>query len=150
MIEQRDVLQWAVDRFGAVARNVDERAARLVEEAIEIAQAAGVKLETVEKIARRTYSRPVSKDIGQEIGGCGITLLGFCESTNYNFESELAREWYRVSQLPPEYWERKHAEKVVDGTANLSPTADTPRHTVEHNETHGGLTQCDMHDDESI
>lgn len=134
MINQRDVLAWAVDRFGMVATNVDERAARLVEEAIEIAQAAGVKLETVEKIARRTYSRPVSKDIGQEIGGCGITLLGFAENSGFDFKREVEREWNRVSTLPRDYWTRKHAEKVNDGTANLSATAGTPQDATGRNE----------------
>jgi hypothetical protein len=122
IVDQEQVLEWAVDRFGLVATNIDERAARLLEEAIEIAQAAGVKLETVDKIARRTYSRPVSKDIGQEIGGCGITLLGFSEAVGHDFAHEINREWERVASLPKEYWQRKHAEKVHDGTANLSPT----------------------------
>jgi NTP pyrophosphatase (non-canonical NTP hydrolase) len=122
MIDQENVYEWAISRFGLVATNVDERAARLLEEAVEIAQAAGVKLEIVERIARRTYSRPVSKDIGQEIGGCGITLLAFSEVVGCDFKNEIDREWNRVSTLPKEYWTKKHNEKVVDGTANLSPT----------------------------
>lgn len=125
-LEQRRVLKWATDNFGAIANNADERAARLVEEALEIAQAQGVPLEVVGRIATRCYSRAVG-ELGQEIGGCGIALLALAESAGLNFEDEILREWQRVAHLPKEHWRKKHAEKVAAGTADLSPIdSDNP------------------------
>lgn len=117
---QCDVLDWAVENFGEVARNVDERAARLVEEAIEVAQHAGVPTYVIERIMRRVYSRPVG-DLGQELGGVGIALMAVAENSGLGFQTEILKEWDRVQALPKEHWQRKHAEKVAAGTADLSP-----------------------------
>ena len=46
------VLAWAADVFGPVATDRRERAVRLVEEAIEVAQAEGVPAEVVERVVR--------------------------------------------------------------------------------------------------
>ncbi len=47
MLRPKAFLQWAIDTFGPVAANRDERAARFVEEAIELAHAEGLELWTV-------------------------------------------------------------------------------------------------------
>ncbi|MGH8235432.1 MAG: hypothetical protein ACREXP_00230 [Steroidobacteraceae bacterium] len=126
MLTQKNVLKWATDNFGAIAMNPDERAARLIEEAIEVCQAQGVSLETILRIAVRAYSRPVGV-LGQEVGGCGIALLAMCEAAGLDAMVEVHREWDRVSTLPREHWQRKHAEKVAAGTANLSPLKLHPK-----------------------
>lgn len=119
--EQYRVLTWAVDSFGAIAKNRDERAARLVEEAMEVAQAENVPLEVIHRIADRIYSRPVG-DLGQEIGGLGITILALCENSGIDFTEQTNREFERVLSKPRDWWQKKHAEKVAAGTADLSPT----------------------------
>ncbi len=119
---QKAVLKWAVDSFGPIALNRDERAARLVEEAVEVAQVEGVRAEVVQRILARVYSRPPG-ELGQEIGGCGITLLALAENAGIDHDTEVLREWRRVLSKPRNWWERKHAEKVAAGTANLSPTS---------------------------
>jgi hypothetical protein len=119
--DQKEVLAWAVRSFGEVACNCDERAARLAEEAIEIAQAEGVSLEVIVRIASRVYSRPAG-DLWQELGGLGITAMAFAESVGLSLSDCTEREWHRVLSKSPEWWERKHAEKVAAGTANLSPS----------------------------
>jgi len=71
---QERILTWAIDTFGEVAKNPHERAARLVEEAIEVAQAVGLPLDTVDIIAGRVYSRPPG-ELAQEIGNLhGVPL----------------------------------------------------------------------------
>lgn len=117
---QKDLLDWAIETFGDVAKNIDERAARLVEEAIEIAQAGGVSLATIEKITKHVYSRPAG-EIGQEIGGVAFTLATFAERTGFSVSAELQKEWERVHSLPKEHWQAKHQAKVAAGTADLSP-----------------------------
>jgi NTP pyrophosphatase (non-canonical NTP hydrolase) len=114
------VLHWAVDSFGPIALNRDERAARLAEEAMEVAQAEGVPLLTLQRIAERIYSRPVG-ELGQEVGGLGITLYALAANCGLDLFAEIEREWRRVLSKPRDWWQRKHAEKVAAGTADLSP-----------------------------
>lgn len=120
---QARVLAWAVESFGEIAKNRDERAARLVEEAIEIAQAEGVPLDVLKRIAERVYERPAG-ELGQEIGGLGITLDALAENAGYDVRLETERELACILSKPKDWWARKHAEKVAAGTANLSPATN--------------------------
>lgn len=117
---QADVLDWAVRSFGPIAQNVDERAARVAEEAIEIAQVEGVSLETVKRIADRIYSRPAGER-WQEIGGTMIGMLSYAEIIGLSLAECTQREFQRVLSKPQDWWQKKHAEKVAAGTADLSP-----------------------------
>ena len=121
MTRQEAVLAWAVSTFGEVAKNRDERAARLVEEAVEVAQAEGVPAEVLERIVRRVYSRPVG-DAAQEIGGLAITLDALAENIGVCVNDAALNELARVLALPKDHFAKKHAEKVADGVANLTPT----------------------------
>lgn len=117
---QADVLRWAVESFGPIAQNVDERAARVAEEAIEIAQVEGVPLETIKRITDRIYSRPPGER-WQEIGGTMIGMLSYAEIVGLSLAECTHREFQRVLSKPRDWWQRKHAEKVAAGTADLSP-----------------------------
>ncbi|HEU4601555.1 MAG TPA: hypothetical protein VFS24_06290 [Steroidobacteraceae bacterium] len=117
---QADVLHWAVESFGPIARNRDERAARLAEEAIEVAQAEGVELEVIVRIAERVYSRPAG-DLHRELGGVALTALSMSQIAGLSFASCGKQEWLRVKSKPRDWWQKKHAEKVAAGTADLSP-----------------------------
>lgn len=125
VVRQARVLAWAVENFGPVARNRDERAARLAEEAIEVAQAEGVPLEIVKRIAERVYSRPAGA-LGQEIGGLTITLDALAENAGLDAQAEGDRELARILALPKDWWTRKHAEKVAAGTADLTAAQEPP------------------------
>src|SRR4051812_11277389 len=57
-VEPASVLAWAVRSFGPIALNRDERAARMAEEAVEVAQVEGVPLDVMQRITARVYSRP--------------------------------------------------------------------------------------------
>lgn len=118
--DQSDVLAWAVRSFGPIAQNVDERAARIAEEAIEIAQVEGVPLDTIKRIADRVYSRPAGER-WQEIGGTMIGILSYAEIVGLSMAECTRREFDRVLSKPREWWQKKHAEKVAAGTADLSP-----------------------------
>jgi hypothetical protein len=117
---QSDVLDWAVRSFGPIAMNIDERAARVAEEAIEIAQVEGVPLETVKRIADRVYSRAPGER-WQEIGGTMIGMLSYAQIIGLSLADCTHREFQRVLSKPREWWQKKHAEKVAAGTADLSP-----------------------------
>jgi NTP pyrophosphatase (non-canonical NTP hydrolase) len=117
---QGDLLQWAANTFGPTAHNMNERAARLVEEAIEAAQACGLSLYVVEQIGYRVYSRPAG-ELRQEIGGCAFTLATLAEVAGFDAQYELRREFDRVTSIDPAFFRAKHAAKVAAGTADLSP-----------------------------
>lgn len=86
---------------------------------IDEAQAEGVPVDLVEKIAGRIYARPPGK-LAQEIGGLAITLDALAENAGLNVNEEADRELARVLSLPKDWWARKHAEKVAAGVADLS------------------------------
>lgn len=118
---QKRVIAWAWATFGDIALNRDERAARLVEEAIEVCQAESVAQDVVHRLVDRVYSRPVG-DLGREIGGVAMTLAALAENAGYSVEAEAQRELDRVMGLSPAHFAAKHAEKVAAGVADLSPT----------------------------
>lgn len=112
------IMEWAERNFGAVARSRAERAARCVEEAIKVAQAERLPIEVLLKIVHRVYGRP-SGDIIQEIGGLFITMEALAEVAGLDAEQCAQAEYGRIVSLPREHWERKHAEKVAAGIANV-------------------------------
>lgn len=113
------ILNWAVTTFGPVAKDPTERAARLLEEAAEAAQACAVTRETALKIVERTYDRPVGL-IGLEIGGVLVCTLGLCAVHNIDPDEALEREVERVLNRDLGYWAKKHGDKVKDGTGNVT------------------------------
>ena len=120
---QKRVLDWAVESFGSIAKNRDERGARLAEEAIEVAQTEGVTEDMIAAITRRVYERPPG-ELWQEIGGVGITLEALAENAGHSLEDDTEREWQRVLSKSKDWWTKKHAAKVAAGTANISPACD--------------------------
>lgn len=111
-----EVLDWAEQMFGPIARNRKERASRFLEEAIELAQAEGLTLENVDRILWRVYSRPPG-DPAKEVGQARMTLN--CMAWNMGLEAgaEEKREWDRVRTIPKEEWQRRHDAKIKLGIA---------------------------------
>jgi hypothetical protein len=127
-VEPASVLAWAVRSFGPIALNRDERAARMAEEAVEVAQVEGVPLDVMQRITARVYSRPVG-ELGQEVGGLMVGLYALAARAGVDIDAEFKREFTRVLSKPADHWARKHAEKVAAGTADLTPVktaATTP------------------------
>lgn len=113
-------LKWAIETFGNVAKNRDERAARLVEEAIELAQAEGVPLDVIERIARHVFSKPPGDPIA-ELQGVALTLDACAENLGDSVADATARELTRVKSRSAAEWAARHDAKVAAGRANLSP-----------------------------
>ena len=113
-------LKWAIETFGNVAKNRDERAARLVEEAIELAQAEGVPLDVIERIAHHVYSKPPGDPIA-ELQGVALTLDACAENLGDTVQAATWRELVRVTGRSAATWKERHDVKVADGRANLSP-----------------------------
>lgn len=104
---QRDAVEWAVKSFGfAHTNSVPQRAVRFLEEAIELYQAAGGDLDMAHKLLDFVFGRPVG-DIGQELGGVGLTTLLLAAAAHRNADDEELREIQRVLSKPTaEFTER--------------------------------------------
>lgn len=112
---QAAVIDWVRRCFGPVcASDAQERVARVLEEAFELAQAAGLPLARALHLGAHVYSKPPGK-IGQEIGGVSITLLSFAAWAGLSAEREEVREFDRIMSLPVEHFKKRHREKAAAG-----------------------------------
>lgn len=120
----KEMLAWAVAMFGPAALNRDERAARVLEEALELAQCEGVSEEVCARLVGRVYSRDHGVTV-QEIAGLQFCINTLAENMGINPITEAEIEFIRVSKWPKEYWNKKHGEKIAAGVANLSSPSKT-------------------------
>ena len=112
-------LAWAIRTFGPVAANRDERAARFIEEALELVHAEDLPLHTIDRIMWRVYSRPAG-EISREIGQAMACLECLAENIGLCADAEAQNEFARVQSIPQEEWTRRHEAKVKLNIANLS------------------------------
>ena len=109
---QLRVQRWVYSTLGHESlHNGKERALRLSEEALELAQALEVPAETLHKLVDYVYSRPVG-EVAQELGGCAVTLLAASTAAGVNLAEALTTELDRIET--PEVRERvrlRQAEK---------------------------------------
>lgn len=111
------VRNWIVRAFGeAILLNRAERAARVLEEAAELAQAEGVTPEWARRIVERCYSRPKGV-AAQELAQLMVVVLGHSASAGIDVEAVTLAEIERIEQ--PAVIARirlKQAEKAAAGT----------------------------------
>lgn len=114
---QTRVGRWVRDTFGdGIAMSLTERAMRLVEEAVEAAQAVGLSQDKVLLIVGRVYNRPPG-ELAQELGGVGVTLLAFAEAAGLSADRLERQEVKRIHEFPADKFRTRHAEKIASGTA---------------------------------
>jgi len=100
--------------------NIQERVARVLEEALELAQAHDLPLYTIHRLIDRVWSRPKG-DPAQELGGLGVTLLGYAEAAGLDADEQESIELARVLNVDPEKFRIKHDQKGREG---VSPSLD--------------------------
>lgn len=114
---QQTVGQWCERCFGVErANNKRERALRVLEEAVELAQAEGVTYEQAERQVRVTMSRPVGS-AAQEVGGVGVTLLAYCCAAGLGAQIRIEQEVLRILAIAPEKFAARNQEKIDQGLA---------------------------------
>src|ERR1035437_3281364 len=109
-------LDWGTRSFGGSQMlNPGTRSLRVVEEAVELAQACNVPQETIELCVREVYSRPKG-DVNQEVGGVLMTIYLFIASLCHHDP-----EWYFVTELrrvlakSPKHFADRNAAKIAAG-----------------------------------
>lgn len=115
MTRALDFMQWAVKMWGMGTVRPSERALRLAEEAIELAQAEGVDCALVESTVKRIYQRPAG-DPMQEYNQVALLTEAYGASKHYGNPAIAAQnEWERVQDIPKEEWRRRHDAKRAAG-----------------------------------
>ena len=107
---------WVWRALGpTVATDPRERAKRVLEEAIELAQAEGIPDREAIAVVNHVYRRPVGEP-SQEAAGVGFCWIAYCEAKNFQGISLVIKELERIDT--PEMIENvrlKHDMKVQAG-----------------------------------
>lgn len=112
---QAKIHEWARECFGdEQACSLPHRGLRLLEEAAEAAQAAGVSVAMAHKLVDYVFNRPVG-DLGQELGGTATTLRCLAQAAGLSAEGEEVREMERVLSKPREHFIARNAAKNAVG-----------------------------------
>lgn len=117
---QKDVYDWSVGVFGPLSGNLEERALRMLEEALEVAQSAGVPKEVAERLKDNVYARPVG-DISQELAGCLLTLESTAEAAKIDLTEATILEWSRIQKISLEEWKTRVIDKRTAGVTQIRP-----------------------------
>jgi len=98
-----------------------ERAARLMEEAVELLQAeAEDRPEAARAVAHRIVDMVFDKKSGQtreEASGVIVTLLAFCALKEYRLDELAAEEIKRLTPIDPKVLKDRHNAKADKGVA---------------------------------
>ncbi len=117
----KKIVTWVAGTYGrASLMDRKNRAARVVEEALELFQSEGGTPEEADKIAKRTFSRPVGEP-RQEAAGVQFTLLAYGYAANIDPVEACAEEVARVTAMPVEHFRAKQREKFAAGTDYAQP-----------------------------
>jgi NTP pyrophosphatase (non-canonical NTP hydrolase) len=122
---QGQVAEWCSAAFGSEhASSIPQRAVRLLEEAIELAQAAGVPRPMAENLLGFIYCKPAG-ELHQEIGGVSLCILALATAAGLSAEAEEVREIERVMSKPLEWFAARNKAKNLAGfdVAGAYPTA---------------------------
>lgn len=112
---QTRLTAWARAAFGEQhVASIPQRALRLLEESVELAQAAGVDEQLAAKLVAFVYSRPAG-ELFQEMGGVGVTMLVLAESAGICAETAIDKEAARVLSKPLEHFTKRNADKGAAG-----------------------------------
>lgn len=111
---QQRAVEWVNSRLGAWSMDPAERARRFLEEAVELAQAAGCSVEDARRTVDYVFARPAG-DAAQEVGGARLTLLALAASLKVDAVEAEAAELARVYALPVERFRRRDDEKRAAG-----------------------------------
>ena len=109
------ILEWTIKTFGAAGPiTAKERALRLLEEAVELAQSEGVSRDVVSRIADRAFGRPPGMPLG-EAAQVALTLWGYCEHHGWKPADLAQLELRRVETISAEDWTARNNSKKIAG-----------------------------------
>lgn len=118
---------WCEDMFGEqCAKDPKERGLRLLEEALEAAQAVNVSREDAHKLVDYVFGRPTG-ELPQEISGVLVTVLALAEAAGISAECSLVDEISRIHE--PSFREKIRAKHNTKELAGISLHQVNPEST---------------------
>jgi hypothetical protein len=96
---EKRVAEWIRTRIGEANLHSRERAMRILEEAVELAQAEGITAEQVQRQTAHVFDRPAGNPV-QEASGIAVCLLGWCASAGTTFDAIADAEITRIEAKP--------------------------------------------------
>lgn len=112
------VEEWVKTRIGPQYAGPKERAMRLLEEAIELAQSEGINWNQAVSQVHYVFGRPKGEPM-QEAGGVAVCLLGWCAAHETTFQEIALTEIERIEAKPLQEirgsLERKQDRDLVHG-----------------------------------
>ncbi len=112
---QELIATWVREAFGeGQASSVAQRGVRLLEEAVELAQAAGVDEAMAAKLVAYVYGRPAG-DVRQELGGVQLCALAMAATLGISADAAEADEVERVLAKPLAHFAERNAVKNAAG-----------------------------------
>lgn len=100
--------------FGRRFLNLKSRSERVLEEAIELAQASDYPREMMHALVDKICDREKG-EIYQEIGGVSVSLLSYAGVAKLSADWCEAEEIRRVEEKPVEYFQQRLKEKIAAG-----------------------------------
>lgn len=114
-VRQTQAALWGRMTFGVEqATSIPQRALRMVEEAIEVAQTAGVPHDMLKNLVDHVYSREPG-DLPKEIGQVGVTLLVLAEAMGISADAAEACEIEQVLSKPMAHYAERNKAKNDGG-----------------------------------
>jgi hypothetical protein len=112
---QHRVADWTLRVFGQdYMMDREERALRLLEEALEFGQSMGLSIGEALHLLHYVYSRPAG-DPQQELGGVAVTLHAAATALGLHTDQLTDLEISRIEALPPEKFIKRNEEKKASG-----------------------------------
>lgn len=125
--DQFRVHDFAKATFGASSLDRKERARRVAEEAIELAQSAGLDWRELETITMHVYQKPPG-ELGQEIVEAALCLMIMCEVEGLSLDRLAQKEIRRIRRLDPDHFRARQTAKARAGLGMMpeEPREPTP------------------------
>lgn len=123
---QKAVAGWVSATFGkSVQDSRRERAMRVCEEGIELAQSEGLGFDVIQRLAVRVYDRPKGEPT-QEGAGVGVTLFAWADAAGLDLRTIVLDELARVSDPEVQVKCREKAKEKARFNLGMLPDLGEP------------------------
>jgi hypothetical protein len=126
-IYQNIVCDWGARMAGRMIGNRRDRAIRIVEEAVELAQSEQCDSDMIRRVVESVLKRPVGIP-KQELGGVIVTTLAYAGAAGVDAQAIMENEIRKVLGMPYERFHKRIQEKISEGLVPPDAIAEFQDH----------------------